>query len=444
MQNPWKIERQRLLLLLAAAALVGLSTGYWLPSFLAFVCAYLLWHLFQLLQLVKWLRTGAQLNLAPDMSGAWDVVARYIYDIQRRNRQRKDRMRGLLARFQQVAMALPDGTVILRHDNEIEWSNKVAEDLLGIRFPSDAGQRVDNLIRNPEFHAYLHGGRYDEPLNITSPLSDRVELNIRIIPFGEGEKILTARDISSFTRVQAMRRDFVANVSHELRTPLTVMSGYLESMLDDPGLGEEYRQALASIQQQSRRMQHIVEDLLHLSRLESDVGGLDETEVLVPKLLSVLAHETSHLAAQSGHTVELKLDHELALRGIAHELNSVFGNLLHNALRHTPRGTRIEIQWYLGRDGAPVLQVNDNGPGIAPEHVPRLTERFYRVDTGRSREAGGSGLGLAIVKHTMMRHGGDFEIESAPGMGSRFICRFPASRAIVRKRSAQKQGLSAF
>jgi two-component system, OmpR family, phosphate regulon sensor histidine kinase PhoR len=439
MPNPWKIERQRLLLLLGAAALVGWSTGFWLPSFLAFVCAYLLWHLSRLLQLVKWLRAGAQMNLAPDMSGAWDVVVRYIYDIQRRNRQRKDRMRGLLARFQQVAMALPDGTVILNADDEIEWSNKVAEDLIGIRFPSDAGQRIDNLIRNPEFHAYLHSSRYEEPLNITSPLSDRVELNIRIIPFGEGEKILAARDISSFSRVQAMRRDFVANVSHELRTPLTVMTGYLESMLDDRTLGEEYRQALKSIQQQSRRMQHIVEDLLHLSRLESDVAELDETEVPVPKLLGVLVHETSHLAGQTGHTVEPRLDQELAIRGVAHELNSVFGNLLHNALRHTPRGTRIEIHWRLGRDGEPVLEVNDNGPGIAAEHVPRLTERFYRVDTGRSREAGGSGLGLAIVKHIMMRHGGELRIESAPGKGSRFICRFPASRAIVRKSSPQKQ-----
>jgi two-component system phosphate regulon sensor histidine kinase PhoR len=435
MSNPWKAERQRLLLLLTAAALVGWSTGYWLLSFLAFSCAYLLWHLFQLLQLEKWLRGGAQPNLAPDMSGAWDLLARYIYGIQRRHQKRKARMSGLLSRFEQLATALPDGTVLLRENDEIEWSNKVAEELLGIKFPQDAGRRINNLIRNPEFHAYLHGGRYDEPLNITSPLSDRIELNIRIIPFGEGERILTARDISSFMRVQTMRRDFVANVSHELRTPLTVMSGYLESMLDDTGLGKDYRQALKSIQQQSRRMQHIVEDLLHLSRLESDLGALEENEVQVPKLLTALANETAHMVAESGHVVQLSLDHELALTGVAHELNSIFSNLLHNALRHTPPGTRIEIQWYSDRNGEPVLQVNDNGPGIAPEHVPRLTERFYRVDTGRSREAGGSGLGLAIVKHIMMRHGGVFDIQSILGEGSRFICRFPAGRAVLHKRA---------
>ncbi|HEX5056580.1 MAG TPA: phosphate regulon sensor histidine kinase PhoR [Gammaproteobacteria bacterium] len=435
MSNPWKAELQRLLLVLAGAALAGWATGYWWRSFLAFSWAYLFWHLFQLLQLEKWLRTGAPLNLAPDMSGAWDLLVRYVYGIQRRHQKRKQRMEGLLTRFEQLATALPDGTVILRANDEIEWSNKVAEELLGIRFLSDIGQRIDNLIRNPEFHTYLRSGQYEEPLNITSPVSDRIELSIRIIPFGEGQRILSARDISSFTRVQAMRRDFVANVSHELRTPLTVMSGYLESMLDDANLGEEYRLALGSIQQQSRRMQHIVEDLLHLSRLESNLGALEETEVPVSKLLTTLAHEISHLAAESGHSVELRLDHELALRGVAYELNSVFTNLLHNALRHTPRGTRVEIQWYLNRDGEPVLQVNDNGPGIAPEHVPRLTERFYRVDTGRSREAGGSGLGLAIVKHIMMRHAGAFEIESTPGQGSRFICRFPAGRAVLRKRA---------
>ncbi len=435
MLNPWKAELQRLLLLLMAAALVGWTTGYWLPSFLVFCCGYLLWHLFQLLQLERWLRSGAQLNLTPDMSGAWDLLARSIYGIQRRHQKRKERMSGLLSRFEQLATALPDGTVILRENNEIEWSNRVAEELLGIKFPQDAGQRINNLIRNPEFHAYLQGGRYGEPLNITSPVSDRTELNIRIIPFGEGERILTARDISSFMRVQAMRRDFVANVSHELRTPLTVMSGYLESMLDDSSVGEEYRQALKSIQQQSRRMQHIVEDLLHLSRLESDLGTLEETEIQVPKLLTSLVNETAHMTAESGHVVQLSLDHELALTGVVNELNSVFSNLLHNALRHTPSGTRVEIQWKLGRDGEPVLQVSDNGPGIPAEHVPRLTERFYRVDTGRSREAGGSGLGLAIVKHIMMRHGGAFEIQSTLGEGSRFICRFPVGRAVLRKRA---------
>jgi two-component system phosphate regulon sensor histidine kinase PhoR len=433
MSNPWKAERQRLILILLVAALVGWLSGYWLPSFLTFSCAYLIWHLSQLLQVVKWLRNGGQLKLAPDMSGAWELLVGHIYDIQRRHQKRKKRMSGLLARFEQLATALPDGTVILRENDEIEWANKVAEDLLGVKMPSDTGQRIDNLIRSPEFHTYLHGGQYAEPLNITSPLSDRVELNIRIIPFGEGQRLLSARDISSFMRVQAMRRDFVANVSHELRTPLTVMSGYLESMLDDETQSEEYRQALKSIEQQSRRMQHIVEDLLHLSRLESDLSELEETEVQVPKLLTVLAHETAHMAAESGHSIELILDHELALTGVAHELNSIFGNLLYNALRHTPRGTRVEIQWYLDRNGEPVLQVKDNGPGIAAEHVPRLTERFYRVDSGRSRDAGGSGLGLAIVKHIMMRHGGEFDITSTLGEGSSFICRFPAGRAIVRR-----------
>jgi two-component system phosphate regulon sensor histidine kinase PhoR len=350
-------------------------------------------------------------------------------------------MNSLLARFEEVAVALPDATVVLKPDNEIEWSNKVAENLLGIRSPGDAGQRIENLIRTPAFHIYLRNGRFDEPLNINSPRYKGMELSIRIIPFGDGERLLTARDISSFVRVQAMRRDFVANVSHEMRTPLTVMSGYMESLLDDDRLDGEYRDILKSIQRQSQRMQAIVEDLLHLSRLESDLAEQDNTEVQVPKLLNTLAREVAFMAAESGHEIKLVLNEGLFLLGVAYELNSVFTNLLHNALRHTPRGTCVEIFWDIDKEGKAVLRVNDNGPGIHAKHVPRLTERFYRVDEGRSRDTGGTGLGLAIVKHIVQRHDGIFEIQSALGEGSSFICRFSPNRTVLKRSLPEKAEL---
>jgi two-component system phosphate regulon sensor histidine kinase PhoR len=438
MSNSWGAERQRLLFVLVAAILLGWLTGYWLYSLLFSSIAYLIWHLLQLLQLVSWLRIGAKPGRAPDLSGAWELVVRYIYDIQKRHRQRKERLRNLLARFEDVAVALPDGAVVLRPDNAIDWSNKVADELLGIRYPEDIGQRIDNLIRNPEFHHYLQAEHYSEPLNIISPLNDQAELSIRVIPFGDGERLLMARDISSFMRMQAMRRDFVANVSHELRTPLTVMSGYLESLLDDNGIHGEYRQALQSIQQQSRRMQDIVEDLLHLSRLESNSYRQNDADVDVPQTLTILTDEISRLAAESGHTLTLELDTNLHLRASASEFGSIITNLLYNAIRHTPRGTHIKVHWYGDEQGNPVLRIDDDGPGISPEHVPRLTERFYRADAGRSRDKGGSGLGLAIVKHSMLRHGGMLDIHSAPGAGSSFVCRFPPERALYLTKKASR------
>lgn len=431
MLKAWNDEKLWLLSMLAAGFMVGLVTGYWKLAFLGALLVYFIWHAWHFVRLLEWLRLGAVPNKAPDLPGAWESVVGYVYGVQRRNQQRKGRLRSVLDRFKQIAVALPDGTVVLRGNYEIDWANQVAETLLGIKHPQDAGRRIDNLIRNPAFNAYLKKARYEEPLDIPSPVLDHVELNIRIIPFGDGEYLLTARDISSFMRVQAMRRDFVANVSHELRTPLTVMAGYLESLLDEEELDEEHRRVLRSIEQQASRMLHIVKDLLELSRLESDPSQLPEHEIPMPSLLETVQGEVAHIVRESGHKLESDIDHSLLLKGGEKELHSLVANLVHNAIRHTPQGTRIRIKWHLDRLNRPVLRVDDNGKGIEKEHIPRLTERFYRVDQGRSRDAGGSGLGLAIVKHIMQRHGGSFEIESTPGSGSSFICIFPPRRSMV-------------
>ena len=430
MLTAWREERIYFFSTLISAILVGGVTGYWLYSLLLSSIIYTLWHAWHFSRLLIWLKVGAPLSKAPDLPGAWISVVSYIYGVQRRHQQRKGRMRLLLDRFKQVAVALPDGTVVLRADNEIEWVNKVAESLLGIRHPQDIGRHIGNLIRNPAFHAYIKNAQFDEPLNIVSPRDKNMELSVRIIPFGDGEKLLTARDISSFVRVQAMRRDFVANVSHELRTPLTVMNGYLESLLDD-GWDEEHQQILRSMQQQSTRMLHIVRDLLELSRLESDPRDLPENQINMPALLEAVCGDVQHLAQTTGHQLSLDVNRDLTLKGGEKELQSVIANLIHNALRHTPQGTRIQVKWYLDHLHRPVFRVDDNGRGIEKEHIPRLTERFYRVDPGRSRDAGGSGLGLSIVKHIVNRHGGTLEVESVPGQGASFLCLFPPSRGLL-------------
>jgi two-component system phosphate regulon sensor histidine kinase PhoR len=431
MIKSWAGEQRRVFAVIVAGLVTGWVTGYWLVSLLVAVLGYLVWHLRQLKHLIYWLRRGANPNQVPDLTGAWEPVIRYIYRIQRRNRRRKARMRQLLARFEQIAKALPDGTVVLRANNEIDWVSRIAEHSLGIRFPQDAGQRIENLVRHPEFHRYLNTGEFGEPLNIPSPVRNDVELSIRVIPFGNGERLLTARDISTFLRVQAMRRDFVANVSHELRTPLTVIGGYLESLLEDKALQGDYRAALQSIAQQSERMKNIVQDLLQLSRLESKQDVFHDDEVHLPSLVSVMLQELMHAAEASGHKLYTDLNENLGVCGSETELTSLISNLVHNALRHTPPGTEVRVRWYQNQEGAAVFQVQDNGPGIDAQHIPRLTERFYRADSGRSRTAGGSGLGLSIVNHIVKRHAAQLTIESIVGAGSCFSCIFRRDRTVL-------------
>ncbi len=430
MLQPWAGERRRFFTIVILGSIVGLVFGDWLLWFLLTALLYLLWQFLQLKKLLDWLRRGANPKRTPDLTGAWDPVVRYIYTIQRRNNRRKSRMRKLLQRFEQITLALPDATIVVNADCQIEWSNQTAAYLLGVQHPADVGQRVDNLIRDPEFKQYLIEDNYQDALTMMSPVMEDVELSIRIIPFGNNDKLISARDISTFMRVQAMRRNFVANVSHELRTPLTVISGYLEPMLDDSQISDEYQKVLKSIRAQSDRMQHIVEDLLELSRLESNELVVMETEVPVSRLLSVLYNEAEQTASGNGQTLIVESDEDLGLLGSEKELFSMMANLIYNALRHTQAGTEVRVMWRKAKSGAAVFQVQDNGPGIDAEHLPRLTERFYRVDAGRSRDAGGSGLGLAIVKHIVQRHGGYLQIDSAVGSGSSFTVYFPAMRVV--------------
>jgi two-component system phosphate regulon sensor histidine kinase PhoR len=432
LSNAWKIEIRRLGATGMAALLSALLTGHWALSFLGALGLYVAWHLRQMYLVERWLMGGSSISQAPSCSGIWDQLVHHIYRQQQRNRQRKKRLTSILNRFHQSTEAMPDAAVVLGDHHEIEWSNRAARSLLGIRNPQDHGQRIDNLVRDPRFHEYLKGGDYERSIDITSSLDEEIELNIRVIPYGDGQHLLMARDTSSLRRLEAVRRDFVANVSHELRTPLTVIAGYVESF-EGEDLPDHVREGLEAVDRQCRRMLIIVQDLLVLSQLElepTDPNAAEEIDVA--RLLASLVDDARRVSAEQGHRIELAVEPGLGLRAVSGEVSSAFGNLITNAVRHTPPGTRVEVGWHTSRDGGGILCVRDEEPGIERRHIKRLTERFYRVDPGRSRERGGTGLGLSVVKHALGRNGGTLEIESTPGQGSCFCCRFPAERLVHR------------
>lgn len=429
LSDAWKIEVWRLTGTVLASLLAAMLTGYWTLSFLGGLVLYVLWHLRQMYLVERWLMSGGQLANAPDSSGIWDQLVHHIYRLQQHNRRRKKRLTAILNRFHRSTEAMPDAAVVLGEHNEIEWSNRAARTLLGIRNPQDHGQRINNLLRDPRFHEYLTRGDFSEAIDIASPLDEDIELNLRVVPYGDGQHLLMARDASTLRRLEAVRRDFVANVSHELRTPLTVITGYVESFRDED-VPEHMREGLDAVERQSRRMLSIVQDLLMLSRLELEPVDPEAAETVpVARVLAGLVEDARRVSGDQGHRLELEADPRLGVRGVSSELASAFGNLVTNAVRHTPPGTRIHVSWQAEGDGAR-LDVSDEGQGIDPRHVPRLTERFYRVDAGRSRARGGTGLGLSVVKHALSRNGSSLDIDSVPGRGSRFSCRFPADRVV--------------
>ena len=298
-----------------------------------------------------------------------------------------------------------------------------------LSYPRDIGQSVGNLIRFPTFIAYLRGGNFDTPIQMPAPGNQQLILSLRLIPYGDDQRLLVARDVTRLQHLERMRRDFVANVSHELRTPLTVVAGYLESLLDDEHdeAAQRWHRTLQSMYEQSIRMQGIVEDLLMLSRLETQAQPEQSVPVAVPGLLAQVREDAQRLSGTQAHQISLEADPGLWLMGSDSELRSLFSNLAFNAVRYTPPGGRIQLRWYGDTQGAH-FEIQDTGIGIAAHHIPRLTERFYRIDVGRSRGSGGTGLGLAIVKHVLLRHDGQLEVESELGKGSTFRCDFAPLR----------------
>jgi two-component system phosphate regulon sensor histidine kinase PhoR len=336
-----------------------------------------------------------------------------------------------MRQLQRSTAALPNGVVILNAQREIVWFNRMAARLLNLRRTADLGMRIEHLMREPEFVRYVGGGDYSSPVIIRTTTGEECYLSMQVAPYGDGQLLLLVSDVSRQMRLEAVRRDFVANASHELRSPLTVISGYLETLAQDPAVDADLEGPIAEMRRQAERMTAIIRDLLELSRLEETdevVGG----EPIDIAALSGLLRKDVLARPLHPHDVRVRIDSTAQLIGDEPEIHSAFSNLVDNAAKYTAAEGSLEMRWSVDEEGGH-FSVSDTGIGIPPEHIPRLTERFYRVDAGRSRSTGGSGLGLAIVNHVLQRHGATLEVQSTLGAGSTFTCHFPAERiAMVR------------
>jgi len=400
----------------AAAALVVVAGG---------LLAIVAWHVFQLYTLLRWAFGPSDVPV-PEGRGAWAMMYAALY---RRVRLRSARQRDLrlaLDRFVSGAEALPEGVVVLDSSGRIQWANPRAEAHLGIELQRDLGTPIVNLVRQPAFVQYLSRGDFHEPVVFASTREGASTLSVQIVPFGVEERLLMSRDITHLEAVARVRRDFIANVSHELKTPLTVLTGFLETFAEVSLDSAQRQRYLALMQEQAKNMQRLVDDLLTLSSLESEQNIAAETEFPVAPLLNELASDAKALAA-GRQEVTLTVGDAGTIAGSRDEIASAFGNLVSNAVRYSTEGGRIALDWRVSERGGE-FSVADTGIGIAPEHLPRLTERFYRVDRSRSRSTGGTGLGLAIVKHVLIRHQAELDIESEPGRGSKFTVILPSRR----------------
>jgi len=411
-----------LLLTVVVSLFAGFIIGY--PGWTLSI-ALLGWALFQIKQfnrLQQWLMDSSNSDV-PESTGHWGELFDEISRDQKRQLGRSQSLRAVIHRFQQSSAALSDAIVIIDVHNNLEWWNRAADHLLGLKASTDRGRSVMNLLRDPRFVRYYRKQNYNDPLQLPSPLSNEIVLEYRLTRFGVGDRILVARDITRLKQLEQTRQDFVANASHELRTPLTVIRGYLETFLDQD-LPRPLQRGMNQMANQSKRMENLVSDLLLLSRLEASPHISDELPIPIQSIICRIRDDAVALGKDKNHSIELELDPQHVLLGQEAEIYSAFSNLVFNAVRYTPAGGNIKIRWWTDKKGAH-FSVTDNGHGIDSIHLPRLSERFYRIDESRASDTGGTGLGLAIVKHVMLRHNGRLSIKSKIGKGSTFSCHFP-------------------
>jgi two-component system phosphate regulon sensor histidine kinase PhoR len=426
----WKIESLCFFLFLLLAGFLGSWFGL-LPWFLFMVSlSYAVRTIFQLQRIHSWLNQQTQAD-PPKATGLLGDVFDGVDRLQRQGKEEHLRLQAAVDYMQDAFSSLEDGIVMIDKYSNIEWSNAAAEKLLGVRYPAAKGQQVLSLLQSSEFIRYFDEADFQQSLVMTSPHNNRYQLQVDITCIGRGSRLLFARNITETNRLQKMRKDFVANVSHELRTPLTVINGYLEALADH-GVGSDevrWRRAIDQMLNQSHRMEALIKDLIMLSRLEFVADDMKEEVVNIKSMLEMICEEV--VAAQkSRHKIVLECDDKLLLLGEYRELYSAFTNLVMNSVKYTPDKGKIIISWNKDRQLA-YLEVKDNGEGIEAHHLPRLTERFYRVDKSRSIDTGGTGLGLAIVKHILWRHQADLIINSNLGEGSVFSCQFPLDRVQI-------------
>lgn len=418
----WQREIMTFLLLFLGVCVIGFFTKLFVPLFVVLMLFVLFRHLYQIHRFEKWLRTGGH-GAYPKTTGVWEELYYHVYRIKKNNKRRKKKLSKMVDQFRESTEALPDAAVVLNASDEIEWANKAARDVLGLK-QSDKGQRIPNLIRFPEFIQYLKSKQYDDPVILPSPVNENVTLAVRIINYGVGLRLLLAQDVTQLKQMERMRKDFVANVSHELRTPLTVIKGYIETLQDfDEGDSPLFTTSLKNMQGQTDRMQHLVDDLLLLAHLETK--NKKHEVINIPALLKQICNENE--ATLELGRIQLTLDSDAHLLGEENELRSAFTNLLGNALKYSPEDTTVKIRWHQ-TENTLLLDVIDEGEGISQSDITRVTERFYRVEAKRTKKINGTGLGLAIVKHVLMRHDAQLIIRSEWGKGSCFQCAFPLKR----------------
>ncbi len=429
--NAWLSELNRIFLVFLPCTLIGFFTGYLPHLFILGLIIYGLWTTRQLITLKRWLDNDAVVDQAPEYMGIADQHVASIVNLQKKHHLKETELNDLISHYQEMISAMPDAVVIMASSGEIISANHAANDLLQIDPERDANTRITQLVRQPAFIDYFSTQQFVEPLEIRGASDRESELIIRIIPFGENKLVLIAQDMSQTARIYEMRRSFISNASHELRTPLTVILGYLESLSIHQDMPEECESAIKSAELQAKRMKQLVEDLLTLSRLESTTAAAGDTEAVpIASLITEVVDEVRLSAWFTNHEIITNdVDSDLVLKGDFQEIHSIVSNLINNAVKHTEPGSKIEVIWKHNEEKDCLeFIVEDNGQGIAPEHLDRLTERFYRVDAGRSREKGGTGLGLSIVKHVLGRHEGSLKIDSVIGVGTAFICNFPVNR----------------
>lgn len=428
---------QRELIFLSSGSLVLLVLGSIMDARLELLSAglifYMFWTLYNLNRLLSWLVKPSKNT--PETLGIWDEAYYRLYHLYKRQRKARRKLSKILKRFQQSTQALPYATIVLNKAGEIEWFNPAASELFSLQLNQDLGQRIDNLIRQPEFAQYFSRREFGLPLEFQS-YQQRILLNIT--RYGSGKYLLSARDITQRVKLDEMRNDFISNASHELRTPVTVMSGYVEMLRDmefdlpeqqpEQQLEQQLEQPLEKIHQQIQRMEKIIAELIELAKLETSAVADKSQAVDMRKLIDEIRSEAL-LLDQQKHELDFPVETDskhIEIYGEYNELRMAFSNLMSNAIRYTPENASIKFFVHTDEGGVNI-GVKDQGRGISYEHIPRLTERFYRVDEGRSREKGGTGLGLAIVKQVLERHGASLFIESTPGEGSEFRCYFPAA-----------------
>ncbi|QSP95285.1 phosphate regulon sensor histidine kinase PhoR [Marinobacter salinisoli] len=436
MQNNWSHHLHQLLGALAGCLLIGFLIGYPLPALTVGLIGYLTWSMVQSRRLYQWLSNPDVDRTPPQSVGLWGDLFDNLHKLHLKNRKTEEKLRTQINRVRESTNAMRDGVIMTDSEGTIEWWNGAAERLLGFREKTDLGQYIQNLIRSPDFKRYFYSKNYEEPLELNSPARPHIRLELQINLYGDNDRMIVAKDVTRLYQLEQMRRDFVSNVSHEMRTPLTVISGYLETLEDNADdLPPKWRRAVHTMSTQSSRMEALITDLILLSKIEIGEQAYDDHLNDVTGILEKIVHDAQALSGEQEHVIQLEITDHRWLRGDEGQLRSAFSNLIFNAVKYTPAGGTITVTWSADSAGGQ-LSVKDNGIGIDPIHIPRLTERFYRADPSRHQDTGGTGLGLAIVKHVLLNHDGKLDIRSRMGQGSEFICHFPANRLVQRKPEA--------